>query len=109
MGSQILSQLPKAEIAEREVRSITFQTKAARLPADKDRTGFDYASSGLNEAMVRQLHRGDSIDGANNVVLIGGPGTGKVHIAAALGIQAAKHHRKKVRIIATVDLANALE
>ena len=93
----ILSQLLKAEMAEREVRSITYQTKAARFPAYKDLTGFDFASSEVNEAMVRQLHRGDFIDGANNVVLIGGPGTGKTHIATALGIQAVEHHRKKVR------------
>ena len=47
--------------------------------------------------MVRQLHRGEFIDGGDNVVLIGGPGTGKTHIATALGVQAVEHHRKKVR------------
>ena len=36
-------------------------------------------------------------------------GTGKSHIATALGVQAAEHHRKKVRFFATVDLVNALE
>src|SRR3546814_904162 len=59
--------------------------------------------------MVRQLHRGEFIDGAHNVVLIGGPGTGKTHVATALGVQAVEHHRKKVRFFATVDLVNALE
>ena len=59
--------------------------------------------------MVRQLHRCEFIDGADNVMLIGGPGTGKSHIATALGVQAAEHHRKKVRLFATVDLVNALE
>jgi DNA replication protein DnaC len=105
----ILSQLLKAEVAEREVRSIAYQIKAARFPAYKDLAGFDFASSEINEAMVRQLHRGEFIDGAHNVVLIGGPGTGKTHIATALGIQAVEHHRKKVRFFATVDLVNALE
>jgi DNA replication protein DnaC len=47
--------------------------------------------------------------GAPNVVLIGGPGTGKTHIATALGVQAVEHHRKKVRFFATFDLVNALE
>lgn len=42
-------------------------------------------------------------------MLIGGPGTGKTHIATALGVQAVEHHRKKVRFSATVDLVNALE
>jgi len=108
----ILSQLLKAEVAEvaeREVRSIAYQIKVARFPAYKDLAGFDFASSEVNEAMVRQLHRSEFIDGAHNVVLIGGPGTGKTHIATALGIQAVGHHRKKVRFFATVDLVNALE
>ena len=105
----ILSQLLKAELAEREVRSIAYQIKAARFPAYKDLTGFDFASSEVNEAMVRQLHRGEFINNSDNVVLIGGPGTGKTHIATALGIQAAEHHRKKVRFFSTVDLVNALE
>ena len=59
--------------------------------------------------MVRQLHRGEFFDGADNVVLMGAAGTGKSHIATALGVQAAEHHRKKVRVFATVDLVNALE
>ena len=105
----IISQLLKAEMAEREVRSIAYQIKAARFPAYKDLAGFDFASSEVNEAMVRQLHRGDFIDGGDNVVLIGGPGTGKSHVATALGVQAVEHHRKKVRFFATVDLVNALE
>ncbi len=57
----ILSQLLKAEVAEREVRSIAYQIKAARFPAYKDLAGFDFASSEVNEAMVRQLHRGEFI------------------------------------------------
>jgi hypothetical protein len=52
----ILSQLLKAEIAEREVCSIAYQLKAARFPTYKDLTGFDFASSQLNEALVRKLH-----------------------------------------------------
>lgn len=105
----IISQLLKAEVAEREFRSIAYQIKAARFPAYKDQAGFDFASSEVNEAMVRQLHCGEFIDGAHNVVLIGGPGTGKTHIATALGVEAVEHHRKKVRFFATVDLVNALE
>ena len=46
----IISQLLKAETAEREVRSIAYQIKAARFPAYKDLTGFDFASSEVNEA-----------------------------------------------------------
>ena len=105
----ILSQLLKAELAEREVRSIAYHMKAARFPAYKDLSGFDFASSEINEATVRQLHRGEFMDGAQNVVLIGGPGTGKTHVATALGIQAIEHHRRKVRFFSTIELVNALE
>jgi len=105
----ILSQLLKAETAEREVRSVAYQLKVARFPAYRDLAGFDFASSEINEALVRQLHRCDFIDVAENVVLVGGPGTGKTHVATALGVQAIEHHRKRVRFFSTVELVNALE
>ena len=105
----ILSQLLKAETAEREVRSVSYQLKVARFPAYRDLAGFDFASSEINEALVRQLHRCEFIDVADNIVLVGGPGTGKTHIATALGVQAIEHHRKRVRFFSTVELVNALE
>jgi DNA replication protein DnaC len=58
---------------------------------------------------VRQLHRCEFTESAHNAVLIGGPGTGKTHIATALGIQAIEHHRLRVRFFSTVELVNALE
>lgn len=108
-ATPILSQLLKAEMAEREVRSIAYHTKVARFPSYKDLAGFDFASSDINEATVRQLHRGEFIENAENVVLIGGPGTGKSHVATAIGVQAIEHHRRKVRFYSTVELVNALE
>jgi DNA replication protein DnaC len=105
----ILSQLLKADMAEREVRSIAYHMKAARFPAYKDISGYDFAASEINEATVRQLHRCEFIDGAQNIVLVGGPGTGKTHIATALGVQAIEHHRRKVRFFSTIELVNALE
>ncbi len=105
----MLSQLLKAEMAEREVRSIAYHMKAARFPAYKDLAGFDFAASEINEASLRQLHRCEFMDGAQNVVLIGGPGTGKTHAATALGTQAIEHHRRKVRFFSTIELVNALE
>src|SRR6218665_3572143 len=105
----ILSQLLKAEMAEREVRSIAYHMKAARFPAYKDLSGFNFAASEISEATVRQLHRCEFMDGAQNIVLVGGPGTGKTHVATALGIQAIEHHRRKVRFFSTIELVNALE
>jgi ATP-dependent 26S proteasome regulatory subunit len=88
---------------------VSYQIKAARFPAYKYLAGFDFAASEVNEALVRQLHCGDFMENADNVALIGGPGTGKSQMAAALGVQAVEHHRKKFRFFATVDLVNALE
>jgi DNA replication protein DnaC len=105
----ILSQLLKAEMAEREVRSIAYHMKVARFPAYKDLAGFIFASSDINEASVRQLHRGEFMENAENVVLIGGPGTGKSHVATAIAVQAIEHQRRKVRFFSTVELVNALE
>ena len=59
----ILSQLLKAELAEREVHSIAYHMKAARFPAYKDISGFNFTASEVNEATVRQLHRGEFLDG----------------------------------------------
>ena len=105
----LLAQLLKAETAEREVRSMAYQIKVARFPAYRDLAGFDFASSEVNEALVRQLHRCDFIESADNVVFVGGPGTGKTHLATTLGVQAIEYHRKRVRFFSTVDLVNALE
>jgi DNA replication protein DnaC len=105
----ILSQLLKAETADREVRSTAYQLKAARFPNYRDLAGFDFASSEVNEALVRQLHRCEFLEDAHNVVLVGGPGTGKTHVATAIGVQAIEHHRKRVRFFSTVELVNALE
>ena len=105
----ILSQLLKAETAEREVRSTAYQLKTARFPTYRDLNGFDFSSSEVNEALVRQLHRCDFLEQANNIVLVGGPGTGKTHIATAIGVQAIEHHHKRVRFFSTVELVNALE
>jgi DNA replication protein DnaC len=105
----ILSQLLKAETAEREVRSVAYQIKSARFPAYKDLAGFDFASSEINEALLRQLHRCEFMEEAHNIVLIGGPGTGKTHIATAIGVHAIEHLHKRVRFFSTVELVNSLE
>ena len=68
----ILSQLLKAETADREVRSTAYQLKAARFPNYRDVAGFDFASSEVNEALVRQLHKAEFLEDMHNVVLVGG-------------------------------------
>ena len=53
------------------------------------------------------MHRCEVLDGTRNVVLTGGPGTGKTHIATALGIRAVAHHRRKVRVFPTTERVRA--
>lgn len=75
-AAPLLSSLIKAEVAEREVRSVNYQMKAARFPAYRDLAGFVFAESVVSEALIRSLHRCEFLTEAHNVVLIGGPGTG---------------------------------
>ena len=105
----LVRQLLDAERAERTVRSIAYQMGAARFPAHRDLNGFDFAASGVDEALVRRLHTTEFTETAQNVVLIGGPGTGKTHLATSLGIEAVRAHGKRVRFHSTVELVNALE
>ena len=108
-AESILDSLLKAEVAEREVRSVNYQVKVARFPAYRDLSGFDFSQSVVNEALIRSLHRGLFMDNAENVVLIGGPGTGKTHLATALAVHAIMHLHRRVRFFSTVELVNALE
>ena len=104
----ILSQLLKAETADREVRSTAYQLKAARFPNYRDLAGFDFASSEVNEALARQLHRCDFLEDAHNVVLVGGPAPAR-RISPRRSASRPLSTRKRVRFFSTVELVNALE
>jgi len=105
----LVRRLLDAESAERQVRSIAYQMAVARFPAHRDLAGFRFDEARIDEMLVRKLHSTEFTETASNVVFIGGPGSGKTHLATSLGIEAVRQHSKRVRFLCTADLVNALE
>lgn len=103
-----LLQLCELELLERERRSAERRLKAARFAALKTLDGFDFTQRpSINKALIAELMRGAYIDARENVILAGNPGTGKTHIATALGVEACARG-KKVRFWRVTDLITAL-
>lgn len=105
----LLERLLLAEGTDRAVRSVSHQMNAAKFPVHRDLAGFDFDGSPVDRQLVMQLAGMTFTEGAHNLVLVGGPGSGKSHLATAIGVSGIMHHGKRVRFYSTVDLANALE
>ena len=103
-----LDQLLDAEQSDRQARSFQYQMRLARFPVLKDIDSFDFRESMVNETAIRQLYAGTYLDNARNVVLVGGTGTGKTHLAIALARRAI-HQGKRARFYSVVDLVNQLD
>jgi hypothetical protein len=98
----LLLRLLDAEQADRQARSLRYQLKAARFPIHRDLTAFDWSETPLDGARIQQLAKGHYLETAHNLILVGGTGTGKTHLAIALGV-AAIHHGKRIRFYNAVD------
>jgi DNA replication protein DnaC len=105
----LLRLLLEAEATDRAIRSNRYQLDAARFPVHRDLAGFEFDQSPVDASLVSQLAGFGFADAAHNVVMIGGPGTGKTHLATALGVKGITEHGKRVRFFSTVELASTLE
>jgi len=103
-----LDRLIEAEQVDRQARSLSYQLKAARFPLHRDLMSFDWQETPLQQARIEQLATAGFMEQAYNLILVGGTGTGKTHLATALGI-AAIHQVKRVRFYNAVDLVNQLD
>jgi DNA replication protein DnaC len=105
---RVVGDLLTAEITEKQARSIKYQIAIAKLPLAKDIDDFHFDNTPVNETLVRDLARGDFLAQQRNVVLIGGTGTGKTHLAIAVA-RACIRDGARGRFFNVVDLVNKLE
>ena len=105
---QYLLRLTERELIDREQRATERRIKEAQFPVIKTIDSFDFgAQVSINEPLVRELLRGEYIGKKENILLVGNPGTGKTHLAMALGF-AACSQGKRVRFITTTALVTQL-
>ena len=105
---RILGDLLKAELAEKQARSIRYRLASAKLPLAKELADFDFAVSPVNAPLVRDLHAGGLLSPPRNAVLVGGTGSGKTHMAIAIAANCIRNGARG-RFFNVVDLVNQLE
>ena len=105
----LIEHLLQAEHTDRHMRSISYQMHAAKFPIHRDLAGFEFEQSKVDCNLIQELCTLSFTEEAHNVVFIGGTGTGKTHLATALGVSGITKHGKRVRFYSTVDLVNMLE
>jgi DNA replication protein DnaC len=105
---KVIGALLNAEIAAKQARSINYQMGIAKLPLAKELADLDFEGTPINGELIAQLATGAFLEDKRNVVLIGGTGTGKSHIAIGIARSIIRAGRK-ARFFNAVDLVNKLE
>ena len=106
--ARIVGDLLSAEIAEKQARSIKYQLTIAKLPLAKDLDDFHFEATPINQTLVTDLAGGTFLAQQRNVVLVGGTGTGKTHLAIAIARSCIRSGTRG-RFYNVVDLVNRLE
>ena len=105
---RVVGDLLKAEISEKQARSIKYQLTIAKLPLAKDLADFQFEGTPINQTLVNDLAGGAFFVQQRNVVLVGGTGTGKTHLAIAI-TRSCIRSGARGRFYNVVDLVNRLE
>jgi DNA replication protein DnaC len=105
---EYLREVLDAEQRSREQSAVQQRIHEARFPELKTLDGFDFSAvEGVTAQQAADLARGQWIDDAGNVIFVGPIGTGKTHLAIALGLEAAKR-RRRVLFVRAADLVRSL-
>jgi DNA replication protein DnaC len=100
--------LVEIEAQQREENAHQKRLRMARFPVIKSLDQFDFTTlPSLNKALVLDLAQGGYLDKRENLILMGNSGTGKTHLATALGLIACQQGRK-VRFLTAAGLINLL-
>lgn len=104
----VLSELLKSEIKTRKINTIKRAMNAAKFPQNKDLHNFIFSNTPINSEQIMNLYTCEFVKTSRNLIMIGGAGTGKTHLAIAIA-QKAVRQEFKTRFFNLVDLANQLE
>ena len=105
---RVIGDLLAAELNEKQARSIKYQMTIARMPFAKEIEEFGFKDTPINETLVRDLAGGAFLEQQRNLVLVGGTGTGKTHLAVGIA-RACIRHGARGRFFNVVDLVNKLD
>lgn len=105
---EVLEAALSAEVASREASAVVSRIREARFPDTFTLDDFDYSTDcGIDKAKMKALAKGAFVDEGKNILLVGPVGTGKTHIAAALGLEAARR-KHRVSWFRAADLVRSL-
>ena len=108
-ATALLTQLVQAEATDRATRSGRYQMHGARFAIHRDLASFDFDQAKVDRRQITSFATTAFTEPAENIVLIGGTGTGKTPLATALGVEAVTRHNQRVRFYSTVELVTTLE